>query len=281
MFRIHDNDPTRLTLLGNPVSSGGDFPMSIAASRRHQLVCVANSGAKAGIACARYSERGLENVDTLRPFALNQTTPPMGPPNTVSQTFFNDDESALIATVKGVPMTANHGFVSTFPADNGRVSQTGFKSTPAGMTLEFGAVPIPGSNHIVISDPSIGAATVSLDASTGNTAVVSLATVAGQKATCWAIFAPSTGTVFLGDGGINNLVEIDPRSGAQLRTFNSTNGNTGNFDMGVRGRYLYSLSAKTGSVAVFDVNEKMIKDVQNFKPAAETVNAVGVAVYNH
>ena len=279
MFHIDERDPTKLTLLGSPVSSGGEFPVSIAASKQHKIVCVANSGAKAGVACSKYSHEGLQAADALRPFNLNQTTPPTGPANTVSQIFFSGDESAVLTTVKGVPMTANHGYVSTFPVSHGAVSQTGYQSTPAGFTLPFGAAVVPNSDRYVISDPSIGGGTVSVSSNTGAANVVALDVVAGQKAICWAIYAPSSDTAFFADAGLNLLSEVDVHSGAPLRSYNSTNGNPGNLDMGVKGKYLYALSTGAGAIAVFDIGSGRIADTQNFKPAGFTKNAMGIAVY--
>jgi hypothetical protein len=54
MFQISPNDPTKLKQLGTPLSSNGEFPNSVAASHDLKIVCVSNSGAKAGVACAKY-----------------------------------------------------------------------------------------------------------------------------------------------------------------------------------------------------------------------------------
>lgn len=79
LFIIDPADPTKLTLLGAPADTLGEFPMSVTISTKLKQACVANSGAKAGIACFSISAKGLTALDSgLRPFALNQTTPPSG-----------------------------------------------------------------------------------------------------------------------------------------------------------------------------------------------------------
>jgi hypothetical protein len=190
MFNIDPVDPTKLTMVGQPVDTLGEFPMSVAISMRLSQACVANSGAKAGIACfSMCSTKGLSPLDTsLRAFAINQTTPPSGPFNTVSQTLFNADSSALMTTVKGDPTVNNTGFLSIFPVINNTVSTTDIRSSPAGTAVLFGTALIPSSSSsLFVTDASFGAATLSL--SPNNTATVSASTkIADQKATCWAAF---------------------------------------------------------------------------------------------
>lgn len=56
-------------------------------------------------------------MDKLQPFELDQTTPPFGPTNTVSQTTFSADESLLFTTVKGDLSTNKTGFLSAFAVE--------------------------------------------------------------------------------------------------------------------------------------------------------------------
>jgi hypothetical protein len=281
MFLINEADPTKLTLIGKPISSAGTFPVSVSASTRHGLVCVANSGAQAGVSCASYSvTHGLGAFTLLQSFILSQSTPPTGPPNTVSHVFFDDNINVLYVTVKGVPMTNNHGFIAAFPVQGGKIGGTPNTFSPSVLTLPFGAAPIPGTGgNVLVSDPSIGSALIKLNANAQSGSVIAVQNITGQSAICWATLSPATRTVFLADGGVNRLVEVDGRSGARLRTFNSANGNPGNLDMAAKGKFLFALSPGGGAVAVFDVSGNTIKDVQNYKPAVESLNAMGLAVY--
>lgn len=49
MFNIDRNDPTHLEMVGTPVSSGGEFPISVAVSTRTGQVCVLNGGRINGV----------------------------------------------------------------------------------------------------------------------------------------------------------------------------------------------------------------------------------------
>ena len=115
MFKINPLEPTCLDMIGNPVAIPGEFPVTVAASAKNNLVCAGTTGAQAGISCASFSKsQGIGSMDALRQFDLGQSTPPAGPLNTVSQTFFSNDESMLFTTVKGDPTVNNTGFLSVF-----------------------------------------------------------------------------------------------------------------------------------------------------------------------
>jgi len=49
MFNIDPNDPTNPTPAGFPISSGGEFPVSITVSKKTGQVCVLNTGAVNGV----------------------------------------------------------------------------------------------------------------------------------------------------------------------------------------------------------------------------------------
>jgi hypothetical protein len=204
------------------------------------------------------SANGLAPLDTaLRPFAIGQTTPPSGPENTVSQTFFNADDSALLTTVKGNPAVNNTGFLSVFPVANGAVSMQETRSSPAGTAVLFGTALLPNSNNIFVTDASFGSATLSLDAK-NIASVVAKTPIADQKATCWAAFSDVTGTAFVTDVAVNHLVEVDTVTGTLIKELNSTNGNPGMIDLVSAGNFVYALSPGNASVkaavAVFDVS---------------------------
>jgi len=257
MFSISSSDPTKLTPLGSPVSTLGDFPVSVTLSTNLSLACVANSGAQAGVACLSMTSKGLAPLDkALRPFAINQTTPPSGPENTVSQTFFNKDFSALITTVKGNPAVNNTGFLSVFPVTNGVVSTTETRSSPAGTAVLFGTAELE-NNEIFVTDASFGSATLSLDAN-NIASVVARTNITDQKATCWATLSDLTGTAFVTDVAVNHLVEIDTATGTLINELQSGNGNPGMIDLVSAGNFIYALSPGNASVkaavTVFDVS---------------------------
>lgn len=270
-------------MVGQPASTLGEFPMSVALSTTLSQACVANSGAKAGIACfSMCSQKGLVALDTqLRPFNINQTTPPVGPTNTVSQTFFNADSTALLTTVKGDPTVNNTGFLSVFPVTNGSVEMQDVRSSPAGTAVLFGTALLPNSNDIFVTDASFGSATLSLSSS--NIASVSTSTkITDQAATCWATFSDVTGTAFVTDVGVNHLVEIDTSTGQLIKELSLQNGNPGMIDLVSKGNFVYALSPgnKTtkAAVTVFDVSggQGTAKQIQNFNPTGVEDSAQGM-----
>jgi hypothetical protein len=283
MMAIDPADPTKLTVLGEPANTGGDFPVSVTASKKNSIACVANTGAKAGVSCAKFSHAGLCAMDGLRPFNLNQSNPPTGPFNTVAQTLFNEDETVLLTTVKGDPAVNNTGFLSAFAVSYDGVSYVDTQSSPSGTAVLFGTVPIPGTTNLLATDASFGAAILAVGST--DTATVKVATpIKGQAATCWAAVSAATGSGFVTDVGVNHLVELDTSSGAIIKTYNLTNGNLGMIDLVPGGDFLYALSPNNGSVpssvSVFDLSggKGTAKNIQTFQPQGVTVTAQGMTV---
>lgn len=81
MFNIDPLNPTNLTLVGKPVDTMGEFPMSVTFSQRLGAACVLNGGQKNGIACfTACPQTGLTPMDQqIRPLDEQLTTPPTGP----------------------------------------------------------------------------------------------------------------------------------------------------------------------------------------------------------
>ncbi|CZT51042.1 uncharacterized protein RSE6_12125 [Rhynchosporium secalis] len=261
MFAISATDSTVLTMVGKPADTLGEFPVSVGLSASLSQACVANSGAKVGVTYFTMCPIvGLMPLDTCRrPFELNQTTPPVGPLNTVSQVFFNADSTKLMTIVKGDPTKNSTCFLSVFPVENKLVSTKETRSSPDGTAVLFGAALLPNSNEIFVTDASFGAATLSRS-DTNTASTLKSTKVLDQKATCWAAFSELTGTTFVTDVAANHLVEIDPTSGDIVKDLELTNGNPGLIDLVSARRFIYVLSpgnttvGSAAAVTVFDVS---------------------------
>ncbi|KAH8802847.1 hypothetical protein F5884DRAFT_486874 [Xylogone sp. PMI_703] len=283
MFSIDPNDATKLTMVGQPADTLGEFPVSVTISTKLNQACVANSGAKAGVACYSISAQGLTPLDTsLRTFNINQKTPPTGPLNTVSQVFFNSDSTALLTTVKGDPTVNNTGFLSIFPVENGKVSTKDVRSSPAGTAVLFGTALLPETNNVFVTDASFGSATLAI--SGNNTASVAAQTkIADQAATCWAAFSDVTKSAFVTDVAVNHLVEVDTTTGKLIKETNLTNGNPGMIDLVAAGNFVYTLSpgnaTTKAAVTVFDVSggQGTAKQIQNFVVDGAPSSSQGMA----
>jgi hypothetical protein len=293
MLSIDPNDPTKLTLVGAPVAIPGQFPNTVAASAKNQLVCVGTTGAINGVSCSSFSPRGLGPMDGLRSFDLVQTTPPVGPTNTVSQLFFSEDECNLFATVKGDPTKNNTGFFSVFPVNVGKWGQLSTlammdtRSSPAGTAVLFGSQDIPGTSNVFATDASFGGAVLAVDPKTNTASTIGKGVVAGQAATCWVTISSKTNTAFVTDVGVNRLVEMSLIDASIVSILDlSSNGNPGMIDLRAGGDFIYGLSPGNGttpaSIAVVDVSggPGLGKPVQNFDLTATGVdkNAQGMAI---
>jgi hypothetical protein len=271
MFAIDPADPLKLTMVGQAAVLPGEFPNTVAASSKNNLVCVGMTGAKAGISCAGFSSQGIGQMDTLRPIDLNQTTPPVGPTNTVSQVFFSGDESRLFATVKGDPTKNNTGFFATYMVQTSgnttaSVSPTGVNSSPPGTAVLFGSQAVPGSaTDVFVTDASFGGASLRVDSASGFASLVGKAAVQGQKATCWATISPATGTAFVTDVAVDRMVEMSVGNATILSQIDlSRNGDPGLIDLKAAGRFVYAVSpgngTTQGAIAVVDARRR--KQVQ-------------------
>jgi hypothetical protein len=309
MLTISASDPTKLTLVGQPVAIPGEFPTTVGASLKNKLVCVGTTGAKAGISCTNFSNRGLGAMDALREFDIGQTTPPVGPTNTVSHAFFSEDESSLFVTVKGDPAVNKTGFLSVFPveidcqgqgqqqgrgrgrksaASSASLSRQDTRSSPEGTAVLFGSSIIPGQpNSVFATDASFGGAI--LDVSPANDAATLRAKQAidGQAATCWVAISPATNTAFVTDVAVNRVVEMSLQDASILGQLDlSANGDPGLIDLRAAGNFVYALSPGNGTteaaITVLDVSggPGTAKQVQHFQMGAMGVgkNAQGLAV---
>lgn len=246
---------------------------------KDNLVCVAYDGVRSGVSCASWGPRGIGAFDSLRPFDLHQQNKPDTTLLLVSDVLFAKDDSILVVTVRGSATAP--GFVATYPTErNGQVSAKASDIAPAGIISAFGAVAIPRSSEIFVSDPSFGGFVLDVD---HPQTPVSKTTVPGQGAICWVGITTDASSGILPDAGNNVLTQVNLKSGKILQQWNSTNGNSGNFDFSISGDdKLFALAFNPADslarVASFDVDGKF-KDLDNV-PIANTDNfAQGLATY--
>jgi outer membrane protein assembly factor BamB len=254
LFTIDPTGPAKLTLTGKPVSTGGEFPNSVAFSHALHVACVVNTGSKAGISC--FSVNHDNTLTRAGAFfelpsinAAQKTTPPTGPPSTGSDVLFNPSSSALFVTVKGDGTSP--GYIYAFPVEAGcPVLTKAVVSRPAELMIDF-SMSFLSDDRAVISDPTFGAALVDISPSLQVTVSKKVA-VPGQKATCWTTFSGRFDAVFLFDGGNPNVTALDPVTGETKYTITGPAEAKGGFDAAVSGEYLYVLQGAAG-ISVFDL----------------------------
>ncbi|KAK0390831.1 hypothetical protein NLU13_0334 [Sarocladium strictum] len=288
MFAIDAADPTKLTMIGKPVQVPGQFPNTVAASQKNKVVCVGSTGAVAGVSCSSFSSKaGLGAMDDLRPFNLGQTTPPVGPTNTVSQLFFSEDEKTLFTTVKGDPAVNDKpGFLAAFPVEaacSGGVSADAVMSTPKDTLVLFGSSIIPGSTDVFVTDASFGAAVLSVGADL-KAETKGRGAVKGQAATCWATVSPATNTAFVTDVGVNRLVEMSVDDATILNEIDlGANGQSGMIDLKAAGQMLYVLAPGNNdtrpAVVVLDAKTRKSVQVKDLGSMGVTGRVQGMAIF--
>jgi len=266
MFLVNMNDPTQLTPVGCPTNSGGEFPVAVAFSPKHNTACVVNSGVKSNIACFGVSSKGLSALDTTRDLGINQTNPPTGPANTVSDILFNHDESKVLVSVKGTP-NGTVGFIASFDVECSKksfaLSSTPVKSTPDKGVLPFGMTLLPSQSSDILfsTDAAFGASVSEFDAKSSTITSSQSVAIANQSATCWSAFSPRTGSFYVTDVGVAHVTEfsVNPNGPSlKLIATHPLEAIGGRIDDAVastgNGDFLYVLAAKEGAVDVLQLD---------------------------
>jgi hypothetical protein len=265
VFNIDPTNPTNLQMIGKPVGSGGEFPVSLAINKAGNALCAVNGGAVNGVACFSVDKtKGLVPIaNTVRSLKLNQTTPATGPAGSVSHVIFSEDNSQLIASVKGVPPTPGIFAVWDVAAD-GSLSEDFKAVQPAkGGLLPFSMTVIPGKNAILATDAGLGVDIV--DFSGGAAAGVAAGkssglAIDGQGATCWSSFSPKTGNFYVTDIETSQVTEInvdDNLKPTQVTQYAQGNGTaTIDNDIATVGQndFMFVLAANATQVKVLSLN---------------------------
>ncbi|KAJ7158737.1 hypothetical protein C8R46DRAFT_399097 [Mycena filopes] len=265
VFTIDPTNPTNLEMIGKPIGSGGEFPVSLAINKAGNMVCTVNGGAINGVACFSVDKtKGLTPIsNTVRSLNLNQTTPATGPAGSVSHVIFSEDNKQLIASVKGVPPTPGILAVWDIAADNS-LSQDFKAVQPAkGGLLPFSMTVIPGKNAILATDAGLGVDV--FDFSAGAAAGVaagksSTLPIDGQGATCWSSFSPQTGNFYVTDIGTSEVTEInvDDNLKPTIVTQYAQGNGTATIDNDIatvgQNDFMYVLAANATEVKVLSLN---------------------------
>lgn len=293
-FAIDRRDPTNLTMLGTPANTLGEFPVAVAYSKKHGTACVVNSGGQANIACFSVSKQGLEPIsNSIRDLGVNQTNPPTGPANTVSDIIFNQDESQLLVSVKGTP-NGTVGFIANFPVTSGspfNLGSTPVKSTPENGVLPFSMTLVGDRGDTILNtDAAFGVSVSNFDPDTG--AIINSTSVAiqNQTATCWSSYSERTESFYVTDVGNNRVSQFVVDSNgptAQLAGVITLSGSGGRIDQNIASLkdsdFLYVLDPKDGLVSVVKLVGFGAGEIQAFDAQAAVpdlpVSIQGMAVF--
>jgi len=271
LFSINPTNPVDIKLVGKPVNSGGDFPVSITVSSKTGDACVLNGGTKNGVACFKVdSVKGLIPFGQFHSLGVNQTTPGTGA-GSLSHALFSADGTKLHASVKGIPASGILGFVASFDVESsGALSSSFVKTSPTAKTgvAPFGMANVVGAKDaVIVTDPGLGMSVYDFSTSTPTLHPLN---ISGQVTTCWAEFSEATGTYFLTDLGGNSVYEVSVDKCLTPSLVNrwvlGTSNNPIDIAIGtVLGKqYLYILSPAVTSINVFSLEKAASGPLANY-----------------
>ncbi|KAF8628087.1 hypothetical protein AX15_004104 [Amanita polypyramis BW_CC] len=303
MFQINPKNPSDLKLLGKPVYSGGDFPISVAINKAGDTVCALNTGAVNGVSCFQLdTNRGLAPLPgTTRSLNLPQTARlASGPDMTASMVEFTDDGNRLVVAVKGsmeYPKSIP-GFIAVWSIYKDRSLSAGFTPIVGGI-WPWSLTQVPGTNAFVSGDGVAGIGIYDLDAfplgRQAAAAAVREFTVQGQGGICWSVYSNATGNFYLVDLINPAIDEFRVNSGVNgtvvaSHPLNKFDGPSDISIAHVNGKdQLYLLVANTTSIAVLTIEGPgKLQRTQNLNIggiarrahlAFDARNNVGIATY--
>ena len=270
MFLINPFDTLHPRLIGSPVDTMGEFPMSVTYSDRLRVACVLNGGAKNGVACFSVDQSlGLQPQGPLRPLSkLNNTTPPFGPPGSSSQIQFNPSSSAVFVTIKGAPPPADSGYIYAFPVDRGgNVGTTPVVSHPPQSVLEFSINFLGDDSSALVTDPGFGASIMTI-ASDFTVTEKDHIVIPREVATCWGAYYPRYQSAYVIDGAQPNITVVDSLSGTIKGAIQFEADAIGGFDTIIHKKFMYLLTGDS-SVLVIDLSEGLGSVIQKYSLAQE------------
>ena len=295
-FKIDESDPTQLTVIGGPTSSGGQFPVSIAYSKKHKTACVLNSGGLSNLACFCIGDNSVTPIpNTNRLLGPNQATPPANPFGTVSDILFNQDETQIIVSVKG-EVSGPLGFIATFKIIDGdgfKLAGAAVKSTPVQGAFPFGMTLVGDTGNVVLdTDPAFGVSVSKISESTGLITSSASLNVTGQGTICWSSFSPKTGNYYLTDAANGNVTEVAVHTAGPTVSFVASytiaEGVGGEIDQNIgstkKGDFLYILSPSKGIINVLQLlSPGQTEEIQSLDVKASVpdlpITLQGLAVY--
>jgi hypothetical protein len=296
LFSIDPNSPTNLHPIGN-ADTRGDFPNTLAFHPKLPILCVGNSGARAGVSCFEYWENGIVSLGSLKTLELGQSTPPTGPTtSTISQLIFSEDGHTLSALVKFNGTAGDNAKIYSYQVDsNGNVGDKSVESVMQNSTAIFGASIIAktGGKELYVTDPSVDSYLAEFDPVSEEFKTSSIVPIPGAIAPCWTFYSQASSSAFVGDVGLARFVEVtfsqdgsSPPTGQIANIYNVTEGaNQGVTDLSGKDGFVYGLSPGQSAnapvqVYVFDSNPGAGKGkvIQVYTSSVLGITAEGMAV---
>ncbi|KAF8629513.1 hypothetical protein AX17_005639 [Amanita inopinata Kibby_2008] len=282
-FKVNPGNPGLLRMIGEPVPSGGEFPMSVALNSAGTVVCVLNGGAVNGVSCFNIDKKkGLSLIPgSTHHMGVNETTPPFGAPGSLSQVIFSEDDKNLIVSGKGSTGENTYGYLAMWSvAPDGSLSEQFRTANTTNIgQAPFGISKISGSNALLVSDAALGYDIWSFSDGDLTTAQASVSTfpIPNQIASCWSAHSPTTGSYFIIDAA-DTITEISIDSNLNSQMIKQYPTKSGSFlldaDIATLGGtdFMYNLAAAEPAVYVYSIsspgNAQQIQTLDLAAPAA-------------
>ncbi|PTB37282.1 hypothetical protein M441DRAFT_149413 [Trichoderma asperellum CBS 433.97] len=290
MFVIDSSNPQDLTLVREPVSTLGDFPISVTYSETLNIACVLNGGTRAGVACFSVDEsRGLVALDSsLRSITqtINQTTPPGGPILTASDIMFNPSSTGLFVSTKGAPpspagASPTLGSIYAWPVVGNKVSTTATISQPAGVILDFSLTFLGTDDSLLLTDAAGVAYILSVSSSLQVAVKNTVALPSNEGLACWGVYVQELSSAYVITASTTDITVVNPSTGFASGTITLPTSDVGVFDSASDGTDLYS-PTNIASVAVVDLAANTPKMIQNLDLGAIGARKgwQGMAIYS-
>ncbi|VDC03928.1 unnamed protein product [Peniophora sp. CBMAI 1063] len=261
LFAIDPMQPGRLTMLGEPVPSGGTSPNSLIFNEAGDRLWVLNTGTTNGIACFAVSQDGLQpQTDSFRSLGLNQTTPSTGPFGSASQILYTQDETGILVAVKGQLEDPSTGFLAVWPIDDqGNVAANFTRiATPTNGGFPFSLTPVAGVNAYLAADLAMGMDVFDFSegidsvASSPRTAAVP---IVGQHAACWTTYSSTLDRYYVIDVNANVITPVEIDSNLTVTVGSNFTAESGPIDslaitIGLQS-YLYTLLSQSLQIGVW------------------------------
>jgi 6-phosphogluconolactonase (cycloisomerase 2 family) len=222
-FRV---DGTALQLIGTPVASGGETPISLTVSGN--LLFVLNAGGTGNITGFRLGNNGAPSPipDSTRPLGSSAAGP--------AQIQFDPDGRALVVTEKATNTISTYA-VRCGNRGNGHgrsgVFVNGPNTFPSAGETPFGFA-FDARGHLIVSEAAGGAAGASTVSSYrvnphGNLRLIAGPVATTQSAACWIVVSGDDRFAFTTNTGSGNLSSLSIRPGGRVSLAEAEAGVTG------------------------------------------------------
>jgi len=189
--------------------------------------------------------KGLTAITPLLPIDNPQTTPPVGPFNTISDLVFSPSGSYLFLSSKGPSPTANGTFYIWPVSSNGAVTHTPvINILPETFSFFVFSVSFLSDSKVYVTDGAQGGALLAVSDSY-ELSTITKNVVKDQVTICWSQYAPRFNSIFLADIGVSNLTIISSLTGLATGVIEQDQAAIGSFGLAIDGTNLYTLKGDT------------------------------------